>query len=82
MPTKRNGEHGSKFTKKHIKSIILIVFGTSPKKGNGKKTEWIDELIHLDNNGGLRNIDSQILFLDEECDGMNENEQVVDCNNV
>ena len=39
-------------------------------------------MIHLDNNGGLRKIDSQILFLDEECDGMNENEQVVDCNNV
>ena len=28
----RNGEHGSKFTKKHIKSIMLIAFGTSPKK--------------------------------------------------
>ena len=49
----RNGEHGSKFTKKHIKSIMLIAFGTSPKKGNGKKTEWLNELIHLDNNDGL-----------------------------
>ena len=28
----RNGEHGSKFTKKRIKSIMLIAFETSPKK--------------------------------------------------
>ena len=42
--------------KKHTKSIMLIVFGTSPKKGNGKKIAWLDELIHFDNNDGLRNI--------------------------
>ena len=33
----RNGEHGSKFTKKHIKSIMLIAFGTSPKKVTGRR---------------------------------------------
>ena len=32
--------------------------------------------------GYLRKIDSQLIFLDEECDGANKNEQVVDCNNV
>ena len=32
--------------------------------------------------GYVRKIDSQLLFLDKECDGTDENEQVVDCNNV